>query len=80
MQAGVSHCSLDSEGEYEYVGLYPMGSPHWDNNFCKADREETEEKASIAKDVPIPEFDPIYGREGPLVQIWSKARTESNNA
>ena len=23
MQAGVSHCSVDSEGDYEYVGLYP---------------------------------------------------------
>lgn len=22
-QAGVSHCSLDSDGDYEYVGLYP---------------------------------------------------------
>ena len=22
-QAGVSHCSVTSEGEYEYVGLYP---------------------------------------------------------
>jgi uncharacterized protein YjlB len=79
VQAGVSHCSLDFEGGYEYVGLYPKGSPQYDNNFCKADRQETIEKAAVARGVPIPEFDPIYGREGPLVQIWGKAQNDLKN-
>jgi len=39
LPAGVAHCSLHSEEGYEYVGLYPKGSPHWDNNFCKAGEE-----------------------------------------
>ncbi|KAI9810616.1 MAG: hypothetical protein M1827_006178 [Pycnora praestabilis] len=73
MQAGVAHCSLSSEGDYEYVGLYPKGSPHWDNNFCKAGGEETQEKASIARSVPIPEEDPVFGAGGPLVDIWRRA-------
>ncbi|KAJ9668430.1 hypothetical protein H2201_001478 [Coniosporium apollinis] len=49
------------------------GSPHWDNNFCKADEKETQEKARNARNVPIPEFDPIYGKGGPLVRIWGDA-------
>jgi uncharacterized protein YjlB len=30
IQAGVSHCSLTSEGDYSYVGLYPV-SKHYDD-------------------------------------------------
>ncbi|KAF1810716.1 hypothetical protein P152DRAFT_400874 [Eremomyces bilateralis CBS 781.70] len=73
LPAGLSHCSLDPADGYEYVGFYPEGSLKWDNNWCKADVTETAEKAKVAKSVAIPEFDPIYGREGPLVEIWRKA-------
>jgi len=73
LPAGVAHCSLESGGEYGYVGLYPKGSPHWDNNMCKADPEETAEKATNARYVPIPDFDPVFGAEGPLVRIWENA-------
>ncbi|KAF2813066.1 uncharacterized protein BDZ99DRAFT_381699 [Mytilinidion resinicola] len=72
LPAGVSHCSLHSEGEYEYVGLYPQGSPHWDNNFCKKP-EETAQKAENARAVPVPEYDPIHGKDGPLVYLWQNA-------
>jgi uncharacterized protein YjlB len=50
-----------------------QGSPHWDNNFCKADERETKQKAANAKAVPVPEMDPIFGVGGPLVEIWGKA-------
>lgn len=113
LPAGVAHCCLESDGEYEYVGLYtkvsplplsrsrsnttPLkvihslswksvkkdkstnsftnvtvykkGSPHWDNNFCHASASETQEKAANARAVPIPECDPIYGKDGHLVRI-----------
>jgi len=64
---------LKSSDDYEYVGLYPEGSPHWDNNFCKADEQETKLKASNARAVPLPESDPIFGIGGPLVDIWRRA-------
>ncbi|KAG4418286.1 hypothetical protein IFR04_008562 [Cadophora malorum] len=73
LPAGVAHCSLKSSDDYEYVGLYPEGSPHWDNNFCKADEQETKLKASNARAVPLPESDPIFGIGGPLVDIWRRA-------
>ncbi|KAH7357216.1 hypothetical protein BKA65DRAFT_222908 [Rhexocercosporidium sp. MPI-PUGE-AT-0058] len=73
LPAGVAHCSLESSDDYEYVGLYPEGSPHWDNNFCKADEKETQQKASNARAVPLPESDPIFGIGGPLVDIWRQA-------
>lgn len=62
-----------SSDDYEYVGLYPQGSPHYDNNFCKAGEEETREKAANTRKVPVPEWDPFFGVGGPLVEIWRKA-------
>lgn len=66
LPAGVAHCCPESEEGYEYVGLYPRGSPHWDNSFCHADQGETGEKAANARAVPVPECDPITGKDG----IW----------
>ena len=71
--AGVSHASLSDDGAYEYAGLYPKGSPRWDNNWCKAGPEETAEKAKTARAVPVPECDPVFGEGGPLVKIWREA-------
>lgn len=42
-------------------------------NFCKAGEEETNEKAANARKVPIPDYDPIFGLDGPLVSMWKKA-------
>ncbi|KAH6682851.1 hypothetical protein B0J14DRAFT_133085 [Halenospora varia] len=76
LPAGVAHCSVESSDDYEYVGLYPKGSPHWDNNFCKSNKEETQEKEANARAVPIPDSDPIFGIGGPLVGIWKAAATQ----
>ncbi|KAN0112323.1 hypothetical protein V8E51_005274 [Hyaloscypha variabilis] len=73
LPAGVAHCCLESSEDYEYVGLYPEGSPHWDNNFCKADEQETKLKAANARAVPVPDSDPVFGAGGPLVEIWTAA-------
>jgi uncharacterized protein YjlB len=55
-----------------------QGSPKYDNNFCKAGAEETRKKAETARNVPIPEWDPICGHKGPLYDIWSKACEHGN--
>ena len=69
--AGVAHCSINesAKGEYRYCGVYPQKAPKWDNNYCKTP-EETDLKAAVARKVAMPEQDPVYGSEGPLMQIW----------
>jgi hypothetical protein len=56
-----------------FKGLLQQGSPHWDNNWCKASPEETWEKAVQAKAVPIPEHDPISGIGGHLPKLWTRS-------
>ncbi|KXL42749.1 hypothetical protein M433DRAFT_156553 [Acidomyces richmondensis BFW] len=70
---GVAHRNVKSSPDYEYVGLYPKGAPHWDNNFCRADAGETAVKAEAARRVPIPDYDPVYGLDGPLPRLWKEA-------
>ncbi|KAJ4524516.1 hypothetical protein HRR78_004636 [Exophiala dermatitidis] len=53
------------------------GSPHWDNNWCKASPEETMERTATAWSVPIPSYDPIYGKDGPLCTIWRQAQASA---
>ncbi|SMR41610.1 unnamed protein product [Zymoseptoria tritici ST99CH_1E4] len=68
--AGVAHRNVASSPDYEYVGVYPKGSPKWDNNFCKTDSDTTREITAKTEGVPVPDFDPVYGRGGPLVRLW----------
>jgi len=65
--AGVAHQKVDASADFAVVGAYPDGR-EWDllrgrpGERPKADR-------TIAT-LPIPDYDPIYGAEGPLRQIW----------
>ncbi|KAK0642690.1 Uncharacterized protein DIS24_g8787 [Lasiodiplodia hormozganensis] len=80
-EAGVSHCSIESEGEYEYIGLYPEGDlvdgSRWDINWAKDTPEKTSELAKKCASVPIPEKDPLYGLGGPLTKLWRDALNQA---
>ncbi|KAH8730025.1 hypothetical protein GQ44DRAFT_473261 [Phaeosphaeriaceae sp. PMI808] len=70
--AGVSHRSLTSSGGYRYIGVYPKTNPKWRNNFCKGEEPLEDLKNEIAH-VAMPDADPVYGADGPLVRIWRTA-------
>lgn len=65
--AGVSHKSLDQSPDFRCVGAYPNGqSP--DMQYGKpGERPQTDQNI---KSVPLPGTDPIYGKNGPLMEIW----------
>jgi uncharacterized protein YjlB len=49
--------------------------PKWRNNFCKGEEPIDDLNSEIAR-VGIPEADPVYGIDGPLIRIWKAARED----
>lgn len=67
LPAGTGHCNLGSSDDFRVVGAYPDGMS-WD--LCRGEPEERPEKVENIKEVPLPEEDPVYGEEGPLLNEW----------
>ncbi|KAL4906963.1 hypothetical protein BDW74DRAFT_176560 [Aspergillus multicolor] len=69
LPAGTAHSCVESSEDYRYIGVYPEGCPRWRNEMGSKPidlavlRDET-------KAVAMPEADPVYGVEGPLMQLW----------
>jgi uncharacterized protein YjlB len=68
--AGVAHQELDASSDFAVVGAYPDGRD-WDLLRGRlGERPEADRKIAA---LPVPDYDPIYGAEGPLRQIWKAA-------
>ncbi len=65
--AGVAHKNLGSEHNLVVVGAYPHGREH---DMCYGKHEERPASDRNIVSVPIPESDPLYGSDGPLLEHW----------
>lgn len=65
--AGVGHKSIESSSDFGVVGAYPKGS-EYDLKIGKQS-ERPEVLHNISK-VPIPDTDPLQGREEGIIKIW----------
>jgi len=71
LPAGFGHRRAEGSGDFRVVGAYPKGqeSPE----VLRADVEAAKAvKTSIAA-TPIPNRDPVFGRDGPLIAVWGAA-------
>jgi uncharacterized protein YjlB len=65
--AGVAHKRLDHTETFTCIGAYPTGQIY-DMNYGK--NEERERAERNIKNLPLPESDPVYGNDGPLIKNW----------
>lgn len=65
--AGVGHKSCGASPDFEVVGAYPEGS---DNDLCTGRLDERPQVLENIATVPLPAADPVYGRDGPLLELW----------
>lgn len=65
--AGVAHKKIEDADGFSCLGAYPDGQ-QYDMNYGKpGERPATDEKI---KRVPLPDNDPLYGNDGPLIKNW----------
>lgn len=67
LPAGVGHCLLESRARFQVVGAYP-GGRSW--GLERSYSEPLEDAYETIRSAPLPEADPVYGRDGPLRNEW----------
>jgi uncharacterized protein YjlB len=65
--AGVGHCLVEGDEQLVVVGAYPVGQ-NWD--LCRATPTDRDKALENIPWVPLPEFDPIFGPAGPILDLW----------
>lgn len=65
--AGVGHKRVENSADFAVVGAYP-GGRRWD--LLRGEPGERPQADRNIAAVPLPEDDPLYGPNGPLMGIW----------
>ena len=68
--AGVGHCNEGSSGDFSVIGAYPRGQESYD--LRTGEEGERPEVLDNIRNVSLPQTDPLFGEEGPLLRYWSK--------
>lgn len=71
LPAGTGHQCLQASRQFMVVGAYP---PEGTYDECGPTRKEHERGVRNVRKVKRPRTDPVYGREGPLLETWPAKR------
>ena len=67
LPAGTGHQSLWVSPDLVVVGAYPKGGRF---DLCRGSKAEREKALAAIPTVPLPDADPVYGKDGPLLKLW----------
>lgn len=67
LPAGTGHKKIESSPDFEVVGAYPGGTSP---NMKKKDPSDRVQALAEINNVPVPQMDPVYGEEGPMLAEW----------
>jgi uncharacterized protein YjlB len=67
LPAGVAHKSADTSKDFSVVGAYAQGRAY---DMLRGRADEPADVAQRIAQVPLPELDPVYGKQGPLAEHW----------
>lgn len=67
LPAGTAHKKLSASPDFRIAGAYPGGM---DYNTRQATPDDFAEALPEIREVPLPDRDPVYGKDGPLLNLW----------
>jgi uncharacterized protein YjlB len=70
LPAGTGHQCVKASYDFLVVGAYPASGAY---DECKS-REDREKALPAIDRVPRPREDPVYGKDGPLTDVWAPRR------
>jgi len=70
LPAGTGHKLVDSSSDLLVVGGCPAGQEDYD--MMRADEDQAEDALKRIEQVELPQSDPVFGRDGPLLVRWAK--------
>jgi len=66
--AGVAHKSLQASPDFKCVGAYPHNQEYDMKYGEENEREDAERNIKLT---PFPDYDPVFGKRGPLDKWWN---------
>jgi uncharacterized protein YjlB len=73
--AGVAHKCVKASHDFKCVGAYPGGK---DFDILRGKAEEEATAIENIHQVPMPELDPVYGKDGHLFDCWKRKSAYTN--
>jgi len=70
LPAGTAHKNEGSSADFLCVGAYPSKILY---DMCQGDEQKQKARAKAIAQVPLPNEDPVYGKEGPLLRYWNQS-------
>ena len=67
LPAGTGHQRLWAGPDLLVIGAYP---PQGTYDLCRGSRAEHDKALETIPHVPLPEQDPVFGENGPLLKLW----------
>jgi uncharacterized protein YjlB len=69
LPAGTGHQRIWASPDLLVVGAYP---PNGRYDLCRGSKAEYTKALAAIPRVPIPKTDPVFGKEGPLTELWRR--------
>ena len=67
LPAGTGHKRIQASSDFKIAGAYPDGMEH---DLKKGNPDERPDVLENIQSVPLPDQDPVYGEQGPLLRLW----------
>jgi len=69
LPAGTGHQCMSASPELMVIGAYPKTGKY---DLCRGSKAEHAKAIEVIPNVPLPDTDPIYGKDGPLMSLWRR--------